>query len=291
MNERRNFLKQSALLATGLAMNPSGLLKSQTKIGIQLYTLRDDISKDVKGVIGKVAAAGYKEVETFGLSKEEKFFGLSVREFGQLLKTHNLTSPSGHYLPAKMLYENGDGDDVKKLCEVGHILGHQYIVIPHLAEERRKTIDQYKALAERMNKAGEICKKANLQLAYHNHDFEFLQIDGQKGYDIFMNETDKNLLKLELDLYWVVRAGLDPVDLFKKQPGRFPMVHVKDMDKMDRTKNTEVGNGSIDFKKILASSAVAGIKHYYVEHENNYVPDPIGSIQKSYAYIRKNLLK
>ncbi len=291
MNARRNFLKQSALLTTGLAMNPSELLKTQTKIGIQLYSLRADIVKDVKGVISKVAAAGYKEVETFGLSKEQQFFGLSVKEFGQLLKANNLTSPSGHYLPAKMLYENGDGDDVKKLCEVGQTLGQQYIVIPHLAEERRKTIDQYKTLAERMNKAGEICKKANLQLAYHNHDFEFLQIDGQRGYDIFMNETDKNLVKLELDLYWVVRAGLDPVDLFKKQPGRFPMVHVKDMDKVDRTKNTEVGNGSIDFKKILANSKLAGIKHYYVEHENNYVPDTIGSIQKSYAYIRKNLLK
>jgi len=291
MNARRNFLKQSALLTTGLALTPSELLKNQTKIGIQLYTLRDEISKDVKGVISKVAAAGYKEVETFGLSKQEQFFGLSVKEFGQLLKAHNLTSPSGHYLPEKMLFENGDGDDVKKLCEVGHTLGHQYIVIPHLAEERRKTIDQYKALAERMNKAGEICKNANLQLAYHNHDFEFLQIDGQRGYDIFMNDTDKNLLKLELDLYWVIRAGLDPVDFFKKQPGRFHLVHIKDMDKADRTKNTEIGNGSIDYKRILASSTVAGIKHYYLEQENNYVPDPITSIQKSYSFIRKNLLK
>lgn len=291
MNARRNFLKQSALLTTGLALNPSEFLKSQTKIGIQLYTLRDDIAKDVKGVIGKVAAAGYKEVETFGLTRNEQFFGLSVKEFGQLLKDNNLTSPSGHYLPAKMLFEKGDGDDVKKLCDVGHVLGHQYIVIPHLAEERRKTIDQYKALAERMNKAGEICKKANLQLAYHNHDFEFLLIDGQKGYDIFMNDTDKDLLKLELDLYWAIRAGFDPLDLFNKQQGRFPMVHIKDMDKTDKTKNTEIGNGSIDFKRIIASSALAGIKHYYLEQENNYVPDTITSIQHSFSFMKKNLLK
>jgi len=291
MNPRRNFIKQSTLLTAGLALNPSELLKSQTKIGIQLYTLRDDIVTDVKGVIGKIAAAGYKEVETYGLSRDDQFFGLSVKEFGQLLKANNLISPSGHYLPEKMLFENGDGDDVKRLCDVGHTLGHEYIVIPHLAEERRKTIDQYKALAERMNKTGEICKKANLQLAYHNHDFEFLQIDGQTGYNIFMNETDKNLLKLELDLYWVVRAGLDPVDFFNKQPGRFHMVHIKDMDKKDRTLNTEIGNGSIDFKRILASSKVAGIKHYYLEQENNYVPDRITSIQNSFAFIRKNLLK
>lgn len=291
MNARRNFLKQSAILTSGFAMTPSDLFLTQTKIGLQLYTLRDDIAKDVKGVIGKVAAAGYKEVETFGLSKEQKFFGLSVKEFGQLLKANNLTTPSGHYMPSEMLFENGNGDDVKKLCDVGNTLGHKYIVIPYLEAGRRKSIDQYKALAERMNKAGEICKKANLQLAYHNHDFEFLEIDGQRGYDVFMNETDKGLLKLELDLYWVVRAGLNPVDLFKKQPGRFPMVHIKDMDKVDRTKNTEIGNGSINFKKIIANAKLGGIKHYYVEHENNYAPDTIGSIQKSYAYIRKNLLK
>ncbi|MBC7887541.1 MAG: sugar phosphate isomerase/epimerase [Ferruginibacter sp.] len=291
MNARRNFIKQSALLSTGLAMNPSEFLKIQTKVGIQLYSLRDDIEKNVKSVISKVAAAGYKEVETYGLSKEGQFFGLSVSEFAQLLKANNLTSPSGHYLPEKMLFENGDGDDVKKLCEVGHTLGHRYIVIPHLEEDKRKTIDQYKALAARMNIAGKICRNAGLQLAYHNHDFEFLQINGQRGYDIFMNETDKDLVKLELDLYWVVSAGLDPIDFFKKQPGRFPMVHVKDMDKADRTKNTEIGNGSINFKRILASSAVAGIKHYYLEQENNYVPDTFTSIQKSYSYIRKNLLK
>ncbi|MBC7686684.1 MAG: TIM barrel protein, partial [Aquabacterium sp.] len=176
MNARRNFLKQSGILTAGLAFNPTELLKGQTKIGLQLYTLREDIAKDVKGVIKIVAAAGYKEVETFGLSKEQQFFGLSVKAFGQLLKDNGLISPSGHYLPAEMLFENGNGDDVKKLCDVGHTLGHQYIVIPHLEERRRKTIEQYKTLAERINKAGEICKKANLQLAYHNHDFEFLEI-------------------------------------------------------------------------------------------------------------------
>ena len=291
MNTRRDFLKQSALLTTGLTLKPADFFKMDTNVGIQLYTLRDEIAKDAKGVIEKISAAGYKEVETFGLSAVQQFFGLSVKEFGQLLKANHLSSPSGHYLPEKMLFDKGNGDDVKKLCEVGHTLGHQYIVIPYLEEGRRKTIDQYKALAARMNKAGEICKKENLQLAYHNHDFEFLPIDGKRGYDIFMNETDKDLVKLELDLYWVVRAGLDPVDLFKKQPGRFPLVHVKDMDKVDRTLNTEIGNGSIDFKRILANSSLAGIKHYYLEQENNYVPNTIASIQKSFSFIKKNLLK
>lgn len=291
MNARRNFLKQSALLTTGLATNPSEFLKRKTMIGIQLYTLRDDIVKDVRGVIAKVAAAGYREVETYGLSNDGQFFGLSVNEFGMLLNSHNIKTPSGHYMPSEMLFDNGNGDDVKKLCDVGHTLGHQYIVIPYLEEGRRKTIDQYKVLAERMNKAGEICKAANLQLAYHNHDFEFLQINGQRGYDILMKETDKDLLKLELDLYWVIRAGLDPIELFQKQPGRFPMVHVKDMDKADKTLNTEIGNGSIDFKPIIANAKLGGIRHYYLEQENNYVPDRITSIGNSFSFIRKNLLK
>ena len=291
MNSRRRFLQQGGLLSAGLLTNSTDLLKTDKKVGIQLYTLREAIVKDVKGVIAKVAAAGYKEVETFGLSAEQKFFGLTVKEFGELLTANKLTSPSGHYMPSKMLFENGDGDDVKKLCDVGNALGHKYIIIPYLEEGRRKTIDQYKALAERITKAGEICKQNNQQLAYHNHDFEFIEMDGQRGYDIFLNNTDKELLKMELDLYWVVRAGLDPVDLFKKQPGRFHLWHVKDMDKADKTKNTEAGNGSIDFKRLMKNAELSGVKHFYLEQENNYVPDHFASIQKSYKYMKGKLLK
>lgn len=291
MNARRNFLKQSAILSAGFAINGCSTSNTSTNIGIQLYSLRDDIVNDVKGVIGKIAAAGYKEVETYGLSKDEQFFGLSVKEFGELLKSHNIKSPSGHYMPSEMLFNKGNGDDVKRLCDVGHLLGQQYIVVPFLEEGMRKTIDQYKAIAERMNMTGEICKAANLNLAYHNHDFEFTQMEGQTGYDILMNSTNKDLLKLELDLYWVVKAGINPIDLFKQQPGRFHMVHIKDMDKKDTALNTEIGNGSIDFKPIIANAPLGGIKHFYMEQENNYVPDRITSIQNSFAFIKKNLLK
>ena len=247
MNNRRNFLKTSGLLTAGLFINPSELLKTKRAAGIQLYTLRELIVKDPTSVINKVAMAGYKEVEMYGLSAEQRFFGLSVKDFASLLKQNNLKSPSGHYMPEKFLFENGSVDEVKKLCDVGQMMGHQYIVIPWMAEERRKTIDQYKRLAERINKAGEICKTANLQLAYHNHDFEFFDIKGQKGYDILLKETDANLVKMEMDIYWVISAGYNPVDLFKANPGRFPMLHVKDMDKINKKMNTEVGNGSIDF--------------------------------------------
>lgn len=289
MNNRRNFLKTSGLLTAGLFINPSELLKTKRAAGIQLYTLRELIVKDPTSVINKVAIAGFKEVEMYGLSAEQRFFGLSVKDFASLLKQNNLKSPSGHYMPEKFLFENGSVDEVKKLCDVGQMMGHQYIVIPWMAEERRKTIDQYKRLAERINKAGEICKTANLQLAYHNHDFEFFNIKGQKGYDILLKETDANLVKMEMDIYWVISAGYNPVDLFKANPGRFPMLHVKDMDKINKKMNTEIGNGSIDFKKIFKFAKLAGVKHYYVEQENNYKPDIVSSINTSSDYFRKRL--
>jgi sugar phosphate isomerase/epimerase len=291
MNTRRNFIKQSGLLTAGLMMDPSDLLKKQKKVGIQLYSVRDEIFKDPKGVIKKIATAGYSEVEMFGLSAGNKFYGLTVKEFAQLLKDNKLKSPSGHYMPEKFLFENGNGDDVKNFCEVGNTLGNKYIIIPWMQEERRKNIDQYKALAERINKAGEICKQANLQLAYHNHDFEFADMNGQHGYDVLLNNTDKDLVKMEMDLYWVVRAGYNPVELFKKHPGRFHLWHVKDMDKADRTKNTEVGNGTVDFKTIFANAKLSGVKHYMVEQENNYKPDIFSSIKTSCSYTKTSLIK
>ncbi len=290
MTSRRTFLKTSGLLTAGLMLQPSDLMKMRGKAGIQLYSLRDIIGKDPKTVIGQVAQAGYKEVEMYGLTADTKFFGMTVPEFANLLKANKLTSPSGHYAPEKFLFDNGNGDDVKRLCDVGHQMGHEYIVIPYLTEDRRKTIEQYKVLAARINLAGKIVKESGLQLAYHNHDFEFADHNGQKGYDVLLKSTDPDLLKMESDLYWIVRAGYDPIDLFKANPGRFPMWHVKDMDKLDRTKNTEVGNGSIDFKNIFKYVQLAGAKHFYMEQENNYKPDFIGSVSASSKYMKKKLL-
>jgi sugar phosphate isomerase/epimerase len=291
MNSRRKFIQQSGLLTAGLMMNPTELLKKQKIAGIQLYSVRDEIVKDPKGVIKKVAAAGYNEVEMYGLSAENKYYGLTVKELAQVLKDNNLKTPSGHYAPEKFLFQNGNGDDVKNFCAVGNELGHSHIIIPWLQEDKRKTIDQYKALADRINKAAVICKAAGLQMAYHNHDFEFMDFNGEHGYDVLLNNTDKDLVQFEMDLYWVVRAGYNPVELFKKHPGRFPFWHVKDMLKTDKTKNTEVGNGSVDFKTIFANAKLAGVKHYLVEQENTYAPDIFTSIKTSCSYTKNKLLK
>ena len=289
--QRRTFLQQSAILSAGMLVMPKMVFGNNQKIGLQLYTLRESVAKDVPGVFSQVAKAGYSELEMFGLSAENKFFGHTVKETAELLKQNNLTSPSGHYMPEKFLFNNGNGDDVKNLCDVANQLGNSYLIIPWMSEEKRNSIDKYKALTDRLNKAGEICKTANLQLAYHNHDFEFADFNGEHGYDILLKNTDSNLVKMEMDIYWVVRAGYDPIELFKSNPGRFHLWHVKDMNKNDKTQNTEVGNGSVDFKTIFANAKLAGVKHYIVEQENNYVPDFYGSIASSRKQVKKLLKK
>ncbi len=291
MNTRRDFIKQSSVLTAGLMINPSQLFKKQKPVGIQVFSVRDEIAKDPKGTIKKIADAGYNYVEMFGLDNENKFFGLSVSEMAQVLQENNLKAYSGHYIPENFLFEKGNGDDVKNLCQVGHTLGHKYIIIPWLKEEKRKTPDQYKLLAERINKAGELCKAEGLQLGYHNHDFEFIDLNGDYGYNILLNNTDKDLVKMEMDLYWVVRAGYKPVELFQKHPGRFQLWHVKDMAKTDPAQNTEVGNGTVDFKTIFANAKLSGVQYYIMEQEGNYVPDIFSSIKNSCSYIKNSLMK
>jgi sugar phosphate isomerase/epimerase len=289
MSNRRSFIKQSGILTAGLMMNPSGLMKPATGIGIQLYTLRNEIGNDPNTILSKIAAAGYKKVETYGYGAG-KFFGKTPAEFAGLLKDNNLKSPSGHYGIDKFLLQNGNGDDVKELIDVAHTLGQEYIVIPHLSEEARKTSDQFRKLVERMNKAGELCKAGGVSLGYHNHDFEFKQLDNGTCYDILLKDADPKLVNLEMDIYWVVRAGYDPIELITKYPGRFPMWHVKDMSKTNPAENTEVGNGSIDYTKIFAVAKLSGLKHFYMEQENNYVPNALESIITSAKYISKKLV-
>ncbi len=144
--------------------------------------------------------------------------------------------------------------------------------------------------AQRLNEAGELTKKAGIQMAYHNHDFEFKDFGGQTGYDILLKETDPKLVKMEMDIYWIVRGGTDPVTLFKKHPGRFALWHVKDMDKANPKLNTEIGTGSINFRKIFANAKLAGLDYAFVEQENFKI-DPYQSIAQSAVYLKQALLK
>ncbi|MFT3749401.1 MAG: sugar phosphate isomerase/epimerase [Agriterribacter sp.] len=282
MATRRSFIRQTSLLSLAAFANPSSLTYKQHAVGLQLYTLRDDIMKDPKGIIEKVAALGYKEVESFGY-RDGKYFGLTPAEFATLLKSNKLSHPSGHYMLASL------DNNWEKTVEDAVIAGQKYMIVAYLLDTERKTIDDYKKIAAQFNKAAEVCNKAGIQFGYHNHDFEFIDMGGQKGYDVLLKETDSQLVKFELDLYWISYAGMNPVDMFKANPGRFPLWHVKDMDNTPKKFFTEVGNGVIDFKKIFAAADTAGMKHFFVEQD--VCPgSPLVSIEKSINYLRKNIL-
>jgi len=259
-------------------------------VGLQLYTLRELLPTDVKGVIPKVAKAGYNDVETYGYSKENGFWGLDPKAFKALLQENGLESSSGHYGLDGYLGKSNE-DELQTNIAAAVAVGQTYLTIPHLGDSLRSSADAYKALAERMNTAGEICKKSGLQLAYHNHNFEFIPQGNTTGYDILLNETDPDLVKFEADLFWMVRAGKDPVAMFKEHPGRIVLWHVKDMDKNNQDLNTEIGSGSINYKEIFDQAKTARVDRIFLEQENFAAAmDPFQSISQSYDYIKNTLM-
>ncbi len=290
MTNRRTFLAQAGLASAGMLIKPNFLVAAinPKEIGIQLYTLREELPKDVKGVIAKVAKAGYKEVETFGFDKKTGYWGLSSKEFSTLLKANGLSTPSGHY-GLNEFFGSGKTDDLKAYIDVAHVTGQSYIVVPSLAEQFIKTADDFKSVAEKMNKAAEICKGEGLKLGYHNHNFEWKPEGGTTFYQTILKYTDPALVHMEMDIYWVVRAGQNPVEILKNHPGRFFAVHVKDRDKTNTSINTEIGKGSIDFKTILPKAKAAGVKHFIMEQENFINIDPYASITESCNYMKNSL--
>ncbi|MDB5060270.1 MAG: xylose isomerase [Mucilaginibacter sp.] len=289
MITRRTFLAQAGLASAGMVLAPNLLsAKSPNGVGLQLYSLRDQLPKDPRGVIAKVAKAGYKEVETFGYSKQNGFWGLSAKDFSALLKSHGLKTPSGHY-GLDEFFGTGKMDQFDSYIESALATGQTYIIVPSLNHDFIKTAADFKSIADKLNKAAEVCKKHSLKLGYHNHNFEWKETEGTTFYDTILNHTDPTLVNMEMDIYWVVRAGKNPVDIFKKHPGRFMFVHVKDMDKTNNELNTEIGSGTIDFKTILGQAKLAGIKHFIVEQENFTNIDPYQSIAKSSAYLKNKL--
>jgi len=288
MPSRRDFIKQSSVLTAGFFWEPAALHKAKAPVGIQLYTLRSDISKDAKGTIQKVASLGYKKVETFGY-RDGKYFDMTANEFAQFLKSVGLTSPSGHYFGGSFFFQDKWEEKWLPLLNDAKAIGQEFVVVPFLEEQYRNS-DAFKTLAQKLNQAGEMAKVAGLQLAYHNHDFEFKDMGGQTGYNILLKESDPKLVKMELDIYWAVKAGYNPVDLFKASPGRYVMWHVKDMDNTEKKFFTEVGNGTINFKTIFANAKLSGMKHFFVEQDVCPGP-PLESAAKSISYIQKNLVK
>jgi sugar phosphate isomerase/epimerase len=293
MTSRRAFVKSAALLSAGALVSPTLLAAPKQYIGLQLYTVREAMQQDPTGTLAKVAKMGYNSVEGASYTGSQKFYGMTPAEFANVLKQNGLIMPSSHY---RLGEEQDKGQPVQgtilhgwdQAVDDAARVGVKYMVCAYLAESERGDLDRYKKIAEQLNKAGERCKKAGMQLCYHNHDFEFQAQNGQLPYDLLLTGTDKNLLKMELDLYWATKAGQDPVALFKKHPGRFPLWHVKDMDKTAARNFTEVGNGSIDFKRIFAQANLAGMKYFFVEQDQT-PGSPFDSIQQSIAYLKRTL--
>ena len=286
MNSRRSFIKQASIFTAGaLFMKQSmATMKPATKIGIQLYTLRNEITKDVKTVTKQISLAGYQHVETYGYSKDNGFWGLSAKEYLKLLGDNNVSSPAGHYdLHGYLALK--DDKDLLTYIEAANTLGQNYLIIPFIDNALLKTTESCKQIAERINNIGVICKRNGLTIAYHNHSFEWANIEKTNFYEILLKYTDADIVKMEMDIYWVVKAGRDPITLLRDNPNRFKLVHVKDMDSRNRELNTEVGSGLIDFRPILHAANKSGVQNFIIEQEN-FTKDPFLSIKESLEYTK-----
>lgn len=277
MPDRRTFLKSSAaFLAAARLGRPGGSLFQGSakldKIGVQLYTLRQEMERDFEGTLRRVAGIGFQEVEFAG------YFHRTPKQVHDLLAELKLGSPSAH-MPYESLETNW-----QEILDQAREIGHEYVLIAWTPEEERRTLDDWKRIAAKFNRAAEAARRSGLKFGYHNHNFEFVPIDGKVPFDVLLAETDPGLVRIEMDLYWITLAGGDPLVYFQQFPGRFPMVHVKDLKKGTPPQMVDVGAGDINFKAILARREQAGIQHFFVEHDEP--PDAWASVAASYRYLR-----
>jgi sugar phosphate isomerase/epimerase len=284
--DRRTFL---ATMGTAVLAMRRTAAASIPRLGAQLYTVRTQLEKDFEGTLAKVAAIGFTEVEFAG------YFKQTPEQVRDVLKRHRLRAPSAH-----IDYASLTGDKWARVIEGARTIGHSYLVNAWVDESIRKQPDAWKRIAETYNLAGEASKRAGLQFAYHNHNFEFAPLEepaGKLPYDILLESCDPALVKMELDLCWISAAGKDPLDYFRRYPGRFPLVHIKGLRAVpaagaaapiDRVLPdiTDVGHDDvIDWKRIVAQSRAAGIEHYFVEHD---VPkEPFDSLKASHDYLTR----
>ena len=275
--KRRTLLQGMAALSVSPLLSCSRGTPESTagnrleRIGIQLYTVRERMAADVPGTLQALAEVGYDEVEFAG------YFDHTPTEVRAFLDATGLVSPSAHV----------SLDDIRnspqQLMETAQTLGNQYVALGWLAPEERRTLDDYRGHIDLVVGFAEQCRAAGLQFAWHNHDFEFIELEGQRPIDLILDGTDPALVQVELDLYWITKAGVDPFTYFERHPGRFPLCHVKDM--AADTSMADVGDGTIDFAAIFAASDIAGFKHYYVERDDS--EDPLKTAANSYEAVSR----
>ncbi len=276
---RRRFIGQS-LVSIPFA---SALLArerfSANNLGVQLYTVRNTIGKDPSGVLRRIQEIGYKEIEA-------TYATLAI--ISPVVKDTKLRLVSVH-IDEGIFMEGGSKLD--EALAKSKSLGFKFAVVPYIAPEHRGGPEMFKSLAEKLNKFGEKAKANGMRLCYHNHAFEYQNFNGTTGLEMLMSATDKNLVGLELDIFWASVGGNNPVDVLKRYSGRIPLLHLKDKSKDFRQvqynekvpKDTfkEIGNGSIDIAAVVKAAEAEGVEHYFVEQDQTS-GDPLDSLAVSY---------
>jgi len=282
--KRNEFLKLSGGLALAGLASKSGFAslslgeKNLKEFGIQLWSVRDDLGKDPKGVLKQLASYGYKQIESFEGGKGI-FWGMSNTEFKSYMNELGMKIISSHCDINK---------DFEKKAADAAAIGMKYLICPYKGPQ--KDIDAFKKFADEFNQKGEICKKNGIRFAYHNHDYSFVNMNGEMGQDVMMKNTDPKLVDFELDMYWVVAAGQDIETWLKKYPKRFRLCHVKDRKKgataTEKDASVVVGTGSIDYPKILKTAKKQGMEYYIVEQEKWEGTTPMQAAQADAMYMK-----
>jgi sugar phosphate isomerase/epimerase len=279
--DRRAFLSSLGAAAVSLAYGcspfggsrpGSAARPKQTKLGIQLYTLRSVASKDLGGTLARLAAIGYKEVEFAG------YFNHPAADVRAMLDQYGLAAPSAHIDLPQL-----EGEPAAATYRDAKIVGLEWVTVPSLPRGRRDTVDDWKHVAQQFNSVAADARARGFRFAYHNHNTEFQKVGGAVPLEILLGETNPSLVSFEMDVYWVVNGGADPIDLLTRYPGRFRMLHLKDSMGPPEHTMADVGAGTIDFQSILARAS--GIEHYFVEHDSP--TDPFASAAASYSYLSK----
>lgn len=284
-NSRRNFLKTTTIALSGaaLSVHKVPVPYPAKHLGLQLWSVRDAMATDAAGTIGALAKMGYREVEGFGLA-DGKIFGMPINDYSKLLKTNGISTPSCHF---PITLDDWDAttkslkDKAKEAIDQMAAIGQKYVITPWMGEQDRPRIAE---LVQVFNAAGEYCKKAGMRFGYHNHNFEFEQRgpDGRLLLEWLLHETDPRLVCFEMDLYWVTFAHYNPIDWFRLYPGRWELVHVKDMANTEKRETIEVGDGTIDFSAIFKHAVQAGIQYYIIELEH-YRTNSMDGVKKARA--------
>ncbi|HJQ11774.1 MAG TPA: sugar phosphate isomerase/epimerase [Gemmatimonadaceae bacterium] len=281
--KRREFVKALGLAAVGTqfgcasagASNAVGERRLR-KVGIQLYTLRDDARRDLEGTLVNIAKAGYKEVE---LLSSMNNFGMPPAQLRAILDRNGLVAPSTHV-------ETGIFENLEPQIEAAKILGHQYLIVASLPDADKLGLDDYRRWADRFNEAGARALRSNIRIGFHDEAWDFRNMNGTTPYDVFVQRADPAIVALQLDTGNAAVGGKDPLEYMQKYGPRYQLFHIKDAPSIPAEHDVELGKGVVNFRRLLAMIDNVDQKHLYVEQES-YPGAPIESVRRDYEYITK----